>query len=43
MPPTVAKIHDNLIKYLMTTGQDNILHSRRDLFLKRKNNFLMRV
>lgn len=27
----------------MTTGQDSILHSRRDLFLKKKNNFLIRA
>ncbi|KAL4472304.1 hypothetical protein ABPG72_011665 [Tetrahymena utriculariae] len=43
MPVTIAKIHDDLIKYLMTTGQDNIIHSRRDLFLRNKNNFLVRA
>ncbi|KAL4429108.1 hypothetical protein ABPG74_015136 [Tetrahymena malaccensis] len=43
MPITIAKIHDDLIKYLMTTGQDNIIHSRRDLFLRNKNNFLVRA
>ncbi|EAS01645.2 hypothetical protein TTHERM_00933340 (macronuclear) [Tetrahymena thermophila SB210] len=43
MPVTIAKIHDDLIKYLMTTGQDNIIHSRRDLFLRNKNNYLVRA
>lgn len=27
----------------MTTGKDNIMHERREVFLKKRNNFLLRA
>jgi hypothetical protein len=43
MPITVARIHDDMMKFMMYSGGTTILHSKRNFFLKQKNNFLILV
>ena len=43
IPEPIAKMHDELVRYILTTGEDNIVHSRREIFLKNKANFIFRI
>lgn len=43
MPLTVSVIHNDLVSYLLTTGDDRVVHSKRDILIKGKTNFLLRV
>jgi hypothetical protein len=36
MPVTVSLIHNDLISYLLTTGDDKVVHSKRDILIKNK-------
>jgi hypothetical protein len=40
---TISRIHDDIIKCMMTSGNDSIISNQRDVFLKSKTNFLVRV
>lgn len=43
MPTTIAGVHDELIRCMMTQGNDTIINNIRTIFLKNKTNFLVRV
>ena len=43
MPTSIATIHDDIIRCMMTQGNDTIINNQRYIFLKNKNNILIRV
>lgn len=43
MPTTVSGIHDELIRCMMTVGNDGIVNNQRQIFVKHKTNILVRV
>ncbi|KAL4442859.1 hypothetical protein ABPG74_010748 [Tetrahymena malaccensis] len=43
MPTSIASIHDEIIRCMMTQGNDSIINNKRQIFLKNKSNFLIRV
>lgn len=43
MPHNIAVMHDDLIRFLLYTGEDYIVHTRREIFLKSKQNFLLKI
>ncbi len=43
IPITISKIHDELVRYLLTTGDDKVVHSKRVILIKNKMNMLLKV
>jgi len=43
MPTSIATIHDEIIRCMMTQGNDAIVNNLRQIFLKNKSNILIRV
>ncbi|EAS02005.2 transmembrane protein, putative (macronuclear) [Tetrahymena thermophila SB210] len=43
MPTSIATIHDEIIRCMMTQGNDSIINNKRQIFLRNKSNFLIRV
>lgn len=40
MPVTLAKVHDEVVRFMMIRGKYNVVHIARTVFLKNKNNFI---
>ena len=43
IPVCIATIHNDLVSYYLETGQDNVTHKIRDMFIKNKKNMLLNV
>lgn len=40
MPITLAKVHDEVVRFMMIRGKYNVVHIARTVFLRNKNNFI---
>lgn len=43
MPAAIANVHDELIKYLLITGDDRMVNNYRTIYGKDKNNFVIKL
>ena len=43
MPSFIGNEHDSFVKYLFTTSDDKVVHTKRQILVKNKNNLLARV